>query len=549
MDPVVPNDDLGEWGEARFRALCAAGSLVANKVDRDKMGWDFWIELPPQRGLPLDQRPNGLRCRIQIKTQWQTNDGRFKITLPSVERLVKDPGPSFILLLIAQTGDNGNDPSLVGCHLVHMLGANLERVLRRLRKAETETEATPFSDQTITYDSTVAGEHLAATGIVLRDALLRICGTDAHVYIDEKKRQLKELGYTTGRYRLDTTFTACNMDEFVEMMLGLRPASLSAIKTYDNRFNMPVPIQPVPLGDTYSFRIIPHPVAECIIRVRSSNKGPAVVLRGEVYLPVHPGIPEEHWRMLVKAGFLNLDLRGSGEVNLKLDLPGLIGAEMDLEGWQKNLLLLIILGNEEVYFDISAVDTSKAGLNTTLKSTTPLPQEHWVAPMSELVRIGVALLSHAGGEGQPTTLEKLAASAEDIMRAYANMLEPASMSPHAFETSDDLFTEAAYPSADTGFLYADYVLVAGAAIAYSLSATMRPEQVENGRQWRQIDRKPERLEIIAGTREAFDAFVSRATAQVTPDKAMVRAFRDASEQLEDRARPTCLDDPASEPAC
>jgi hypothetical protein len=57
-DQPIPNDDLGEWGEGQFRTLCAASGIVANKAERDKMGWDFIVELPPQAAnaaLPLDQ--------------------------------------------------------------------------------------------------------------------------------------------------------------------------------------------------------------------------------------------------------------------------------------------------------------------------------------------------------------------------------------------------------------------------------------------------------------------------------------------------------------
>jgi len=89
----IPNDDLGEWGEAEFCKLCAAAGLVANKAIRDKMGWDFIVEAPPAAStpvLPLDQRPNGLGCRVQVKTHWRREDDRFEMTLSAAERLAKD---------------------------------------------------------------------------------------------------------------------------------------------------------------------------------------------------------------------------------------------------------------------------------------------------------------------------------------------------------------------------------------------------------------------------------------------------------------------------
>lgn len=94
----LENDDLGEWGESRFKALCAASGLVANKAERDKMGWDFIVQSPPvsEAGVSLDQRPGGLNCRIQIKSQWIKTGVTTPVTLSAAERLAKDSGPAFI---------------------------------------------------------------------------------------------------------------------------------------------------------------------------------------------------------------------------------------------------------------------------------------------------------------------------------------------------------------------------------------------------------------------------------------------------------------------
>jgi hypothetical protein len=276
VDPI-PNDDLGEWGESQFRALCSAASLVANKAERDKMGWDFLVELPPEPSgdiLPLDQRPDGLRCRVQVKTHWRRQDDRFEMTLSAAERLAKDPGPSFVVVLTAEPGTGDDDPKLVDCHLVHLLDDNLERVLRPLRESAADPQAGSLVEQKISYSSSLAGEQLAPTGKALREALVRICGSDPQTYVANKGEQLKTLGYTTGRYEIKATIKANNMDEFVEIMLGLRPTTVENLEgPYDTRFEVLVPVDHTPPEDTTTQLLVrPHPVDTCSIRVRGKGR-------------------------------------------------------------------------------------------------------------------------------------------------------------------------------------------------------------------------------------------------------------------------------------
>lgn len=320
-DQIIPNDDLGEWGESQFRALCAVSGLVASKAERDKMGWDFIVELPPEAAnptLPLDRRPNALGCRVQIKTHWQREDDRFEMTLSAAQRLALDPGPSFVLVLTADASIGDGDPKLVDCHLIHMLDKNLERLLERLRKNAADPGDKSLNEQKTTYSPGNAGQQLPLNGKALRDALIRVCGTDAQAYIAEKRDQLRNLGYTTGRYQLKTTITANSPDEFVEMVLGLRPLSVESLATYDVRFGLPVPVNDIPEGASYELQYTPSPLAKCAIRVRGIGFRPPAVFQGDVFLP-GAQVPVQFMRMLIKASFFTLDLRSSGEVNFNLE--------------------------------------------------------------------------------------------------------------------------------------------------------------------------------------------------------------------------------------
>jgi hypothetical protein len=522
VDHQIPNDDLGDWGESQFRALCSAAGLVANKAERDKMGWDFLVELPPKASmsaLPLDQRPNRLGCRVQVKTHWKREDDRFEMTLSAAQRLARDPGPSFILVLTAEASREDEDPKLACCHLIHMLDSNLERVLRRLRESAANPEAGSLNEQKISFSPKIAGEELPPQGRAIRDALVRVCGADAQAYIARKGQQLRDLGYTAGRYQLNTTITANNPDEFVEMMLGLRPVSLEKFDTYDARFGVLLPVNHVPPTTAFKVQFEPRPLTKCIIRIRGTSLTPPAVFHGHIFMPVVP-VPDQHMRMLIKAPFITLDLQAGGRTDFNVDGQSLIKAELNLEDWQQYLRLLKILGESELEFDVEGNEPGMKRVTSRLKSTMPQPREPWIASLAEVARRGEALLKLAGARGEATSLAKLNETAEMVGWANARLFEPAAVPPQTFESSGQLPHGIAI--ADTEFLQADYVVIAGVALGYACRVTMRPEPAGAGLLWRLVATKPERLAIIDKTVEAFKAFVADTQEQTGLKNTMVR---------------------------
>ena len=339
----IGNDDLGEWGEDQLRIMCSAAGMVANKAQRDKMGWDFIVELPPDASdRPLDRQPNRLSCRIQVKTQWRRRNARFVMSLSAAQRLAQDPGPSFGFMLIARRSDKGEDPALVECFLIHLIDKNLERILKRLRKTDAAAKATPLSEQTISFNPKDAGVRVELTGTGLKEALLGICGKDPHVYITRKDKQLRLLGYESGRYRLETTVVANNLDEFVEMMLGLRPTTIEKFATYDTRFGILRPVDHFPRTDPLQAEFRPGAL-KCRIWVRGEGLISPAVFPGEVVLPMVRDLPDEHRRMLIRARFFTLDLHANGQIDFRLDGQSLFDAELKLEEWRQHLRLLELM--------------------------------------------------------------------------------------------------------------------------------------------------------------------------------------------------------------
>lgn len=517
----VPNDDLGEWGEAQFRALCASAGLVANKAERDKMGWDFIVELPPEavsEVVTLDQRPNALSCRIQLKTHWREEKDRVALSLSAAERLAKDPGPSFVLVLTAEASKVDGLPLLVDCHLIHMLDKNLERILKRLRASMVGPKNISLSEQKITFSPDAVGEQLASSGKVIRAALGRICGTDAHDYIARKGEQLKNLGYAAGRYQLQTTIAAANMDEFVEMMLGLRPASIVNLATHDIRFGLPVPVEHFPPSAKIEAKFEPYPVTTCTIRIRGTDLTPPSQFYGEVYMPL-VRVPAEHFRVLIKTQFLTIDSGTSG-TNLTTHGDMLTIASLSLDDWWHHLRLMELLSETELELNINSNDPNLPPINSQITLRPPRPKEPWVSPLAEAVRRLEALLTMAGAKCHDITILELSEAEDMINIAYARLFDGNLAPTPTFATSRQEFPETAL--VDLEFLQFDYVVVGDVALAYACRATMRPESAGTELIWRQIDAKPEKLASINKTEDAFKIFVSDVRRQTGLENTMIR---------------------------
>ena len=233
------SDELGEKGESRFQEFCADAKLICNKSTRDRTGWDYLVEFPFEQPIgdrTLDKRRSATSCHLQIKTIWSDSD-RVTLRLSSAERLAKEPKPAFVYVLLIN-----NDLEPVDSYLIHVRGKNLERILRRLRKAQAAGEL-KINDVEITYDPKTSGVRLAPNGNALRDQLDQDCGPDPESYIASKLAELKSLGFEKGRYQLKTTLQARSVDEMVEAFLGLRSIEGVATEGSELRFGIALPTE------------------------------------------------------------------------------------------------------------------------------------------------------------------------------------------------------------------------------------------------------------------------------------------------------------------
>lgn len=123
--------DLGAVSESIVQKWAAEAGCVANKAMRDRTGWDFIFEVPPEpplRATPLDRQRAETQCFIQVKASDNTS-GRRSVRLSNWKRLIQTPLPAFFLIL---EFDGKNDPQRA--YLVHVWEGHIRRVTERLRR-------------------------------------------------------------------------------------------------------------------------------------------------------------------------------------------------------------------------------------------------------------------------------------------------------------------------------------------------------------------------------------------------------------------------------
>lgn len=237
MTRPLNSDELGAKGEKKFGELCLDARLNPNGSDRDRVGWDYVVHWPLQQSAVFDQRPAPFVCHVQLKTVWTDNDS-IKLNLGTLEHIVKDARPAFIVVLKV----DDSDLTFTGARVIHIADAFLAEILKRLRQAQIND--TPTNKAAFTVSATKWGTPLASvSGANLKATFEAALPEGMSKYGREKERQLRDLGYEKGRMTLHTTIKANSLDEVIDGFLGLCPLRLTEVRKFDTRFGIPVETQ------------------------------------------------------------------------------------------------------------------------------------------------------------------------------------------------------------------------------------------------------------------------------------------------------------------
>lgn len=307
----VDSDNLGHLGELEFQRICASAGLICNKSDRDKTGWDFIVQFPVTENLPgnLETRSVPLTSYFQVKTTTdRKNSVSFRLT--SLERLAKEPVPTFIYVL---KGDSRGNP--VFASLIHLIDEPLAVILKRLRIEDTEGKGVA-NRKKLSLSITKYGLQIPPTGEALRKALEAIFQQNGPGYTAKKLDQFANIGFEErrhhGRFRMEF-----NPQEIADVFLGLKTdVRVTDFSASEVRFG--IPKESIPLVPEGFLTIRPHPVDSATVSIRGVPGVPDSVLRGQVFIPAAPGLPREYFKTAIDLGALKL-IVGNEQIEISIE--------------------------------------------------------------------------------------------------------------------------------------------------------------------------------------------------------------------------------------
>lgn len=271
---------IGHIGEQQFQLLCAQADLICNKTTVDVMGWDFLVEFPVEHfgnGVALDQQ-QAKAVRVQLKSTVGRTNSRVRLSLSAVDRLAKDAHPSVIVVFrISQEG------KFQSGYLVHLIGDELAKVLKRLRLAEAN-EAYDINKADVSYDYEKLGTRFEPTAEGLLEALTSICRVDLAAYTIEKQRQLAELGYEKGRFEAEAIAFIEGPQHLNNVLLGLTPLKPKEFRVFDTRFDIRLPYRGTLFDDLSELVLTPPSLGSCIVSIRGAGFGQAARFDAMVFI-------------------------------------------------------------------------------------------------------------------------------------------------------------------------------------------------------------------------------------------------------------------------
>jgi len=259
---ALDSERLGRLGERQFPLQCHP-SFHCNKAEEDRTGWDYYVEWPNQPASTgvMDTRPVPNSCVVQVKTIWASTQ-IVAAPLSAVERLAKEPKPSFFYVM--QMAEDGQ---LAAAHAVHIAGPFLERVLKTLRQAHVQG-ADP-NNKTFSFSLKKWATSLSLEREAFGDFVEALVPQGMAAYIEQKRSQLNNLGYSGGRLTIRGKAQFSGREDIIDCFFGRADFPFDIQEALDLRFG--IPALALDLKGPGKARFTPGDESKCVV---AFSRGP-----------------------------------------------------------------------------------------------------------------------------------------------------------------------------------------------------------------------------------------------------------------------------------
>lgn len=496
------SDHIGRIGESWFDLLANKAKLIAGRIEPDRLGRDRVLEFPAKARIetePFDLRRAPLSCSIQIKSILATND-RVALTLSVAERLAGDNRPVFICILRVD-----EDDEIVDMHLVHLLGDNLSRVLKRLR-SEFALGTEALNKPEITF-GIAAGRKVELTPDGLKAALTELIGEDMDAYGAEKLRQRETVGYNNSkRYSMSVTFEEMTHGDLIDGMLGLKKLGVKNLQSFEERFDIKLPGGLPILSDFENavLQISPTPVDAGIISISSPARDVPVELNCDLIAPVLPKIPVNSMKVIARSELLDAVVSiEDGSIKLTNTDDGLSAHHLD-EWWKLfNFWDAVFTEGAELSVRTNGGHPLFSGSPRDAATTGERPE--YLNQVVAILGMARRLLKEADSLDRPISLRNIMLSSKAIKQTHDFFFRANELDSFSFKTEKSERLEAGeYPG-----LFVSTFQMGDDVYAYALKLALVLDEVVGDFEFRSTNMAPLHISWIEDEEAALKKFAKQ----------------------------------------
>lgn len=503
MSEPIDNGMRGTKAEKLFDIYCLSVGLNSNPPSSlDRGGWDRIVEFthpPLPKYTSLDKRPAPISAHVQIKSV-KPGKRSCRLRLSSAELLAKNPKPAFIYVL-----EDDNTCAATTAHIIHLSGAALERILKRLRSEQQKNGATAKINKAWITIPLALGVRLDANGPALKQAIeTAVGGLDKlQDYIERKRGELERLGFAREAFVGHVTFSGVTMDELVDGFLGLRDLPFKEMTATEVRFGIPLQLMEMS-GQGGKLSIAPSKPSLCRLICRRPGEPPAVV-EGELRKPGIPGLSLEDVRLLFRHPLFDLEIPLSDKRrwNLKTTHPVWVEGRFTAKVWTQVHRLLAYLPEPGSVLTIDAEGFPAIEFVSNASHRKNLPTN--VRALVQLCEQAQKLLETAGSENELLSWDDLATSHADVMQCLALMDGTVKDGFASFALDCD----ERLPSEPVPMNFFSIFPIGALHVAYSVLATMAPVGDAEPRKWQLCFETFGDIKTIRDVEREYPAFQER----------------------------------------
>lgn len=498
------SDQLGAKGEAKFDELCHDAKLIPNKNSRDRAGWDYVVEWPTEDGSTYsrDRLPAPLATLVQVKSVWDSTQN-IKMRLSSIERLVKDPRPSYVVIQRFS-----QSLQLVGLNIVHVRGNFSANILKRLRQSH--ADKIPANHIQFTFGISKWSETVSPSGNGFRQFVESEITEGLSDYGLNKTKELNKLGFDESALSNVVTFKLQNEEELFDLFLGLRKLGGRVSSATETRFGIPLPLVDMPDADGI-ISVQPEPSCKCDIIFRRSLSATPLKFEADMFFPPATLNSSKFFKALIKADLFQLIVKADLKLEpVKLDLSftadqnALKTYSLSLNKIRDFHQLICEMSKQALSLELIPDNSGPALLNGSISASPSDEFTRYAKYIVELCDIVVAALLKAGVSNRAFTLSALAEAGDEIFLLGSCMEDPSGLMPFSFVTTSKA---GVVDGAEFDTLYASHISIGELTLAYCLKANMLVQIDGKKLRCRSTSMEFLSIQTIAKTQQGMDNFV------------------------------------------